>query len=123
MTQVLILLLSVVTGSCGQIFFKKGMLALGKPELSLKFDVILSFIGKICTQPLVVTGMLFYFFSTVIWLYSLSRVPLNRAYPYTAINFVLVILASYFLFSETIPFNRFLGVGIIVCGVLVASFK
>ncbi len=72
-------LVSVVLASVGQLFLK-----LGVGRLSL---------------PLLV-GLALYGLSTLAWLFLLRSVPLSRAYPLLALNFVLVPLLSRLFLGE-----------------------
>lgn len=123
MSARLLLLLSVVFASCGQIFFKKGMTNMGGQNITSSLPSLIATVFRIVFSPLVFIGLVLYGLSTLIWLFALSKTTLNYAYPFTALTFILVMLASYFIFSEAIPVNRLIGVGIICIGVLVASFK
>lgn len=119
----LLLVFSVLTGGVGQILFKLGMKQMGEQNFALSFGSIFTFLLKIIVTPALILGMLCYIGSSVIWMYVLSRVPLNRVYPFTALTFAVVFLASILIFHEQIPANRFIGVGIIVAGFLVTSIK
>jgi multidrug transporter EmrE-like cation transporter len=117
-----ILLLSALTASFGQIAFKKGMSAAG--GIHILYDIRWLFtLIKLFFTPFVFIGLILYTTSTILWLVALSRCPLNYAYPFTAITFILVILFSAILLHEPLPLMRIIGVGIIVCGILVVGLK
>ncbi len=118
MRPVLLLLFSVASASIGQVLFRKGVLMTG--EITFK----ISFIGeltKLVFQPIVFSGLILYVISTILWLLALSKTTLNFAYPFTALTFVLVMLSSRAIFLEPIPTLRYLGVVLIILGVLVSS--
>jgi multidrug transporter EmrE-like cation transporter len=117
-----ILLLSALTASFGQIAFKKGMSAAGSIQILYNIRWLFSLI-KIFFTPFVFIGLVLYATSTILWLVALSRCPLNYAYPFTAITFILVILLSAIMLHEPLPLMRIIGVGIIVCGILVVGLK
>jgi multidrug transporter EmrE-like cation transporter len=48
-------------------------------------------------------------------LMALSRVDLSFAYPFLSISYVLVMIAGYFWFGESVNLTRVLGVALI-CG-------
>jgi multidrug transporter EmrE-like cation transporter len=123
MLNSILLIISVLIGGMGQILFKQGMIMMGKPVITASIQSIFSFLLKIITSPVLLLGMLCYILSTIVWMYVLSRVDLNRVYPFTALTFVVVFLASMFIFHEVIPPNRFIGVGLIMAGFLVVSIK
>jgi drug/metabolite transporter (DMT)-like permease len=119
----LLLLLSVVFASCGQVLFKKGMALLGTQNISANMSNMFRTLISIVFSPWVFTGLVLYGLSTLLWLFALSKTTLNYAYPFTILTFILVMAASYFIFSETIPLNRMIGAGVICIGILIASFK
>jgi multidrug transporter EmrE-like cation transporter len=118
MRPIFLLLLSVVSASTGQVLFKKGLLMTG--EITLKSSVIGDLL-KMVFQPLVFSGLILYVISTILWLLALSKTTLNFAYPFTALTFILVMLSSRLVFLESIPSLRYLGIGLIVAGILVSS--
>jgi multidrug transporter EmrE-like cation transporter len=118
MRPILLLLLSVASASLGQVLFKKGVLTTG--EIALKNSIIGELL-KLVFQPAVFSGLILYVISTLLWLIALSKTTLNFAYPFTALTFALVMLSSRFVFMESIPLLRYLGMGLIVLGILLSS--
>lgn len=118
MRPVVLLLISIVSASAGQVLFKKGVLTTG--EVTLKS----SFFGeliKLVFNPFVFVGLVLYIGSTILWLIALSKTTLNFAYPFTALTFVLVMLSSRAIFLEDIPTLRYFGVLLIILGVVFSS--
>lgn len=64
-------------------------------------------------------AMLLYAVASVAWVWALQSVPLGRAYPLMALAFVLVPIGSYFLLGERFEPRYFVGVGLIVAGIVV----
>lgn len=52
------------------------------------------------------------------WLLVLSAMEVSRAYSLLSINYVLMLLVSRWVFGETIPANRWLGVIVLLGGIL-----
>jgi drug/metabolite transporter (DMT)-like permease len=118
MKPILLLLLSTVSASLGQVLFKKGVMTTG--EVTLKGSVIGELL-RLFFHPAVFSGLILYLIGTVLWLIALSKTTLNFAYPFTALTFVLVMLSSKAIFLESIPPLRYFGVVLIILGVLVCS--
>lgn len=57
-------------------------------------------------------AILFYAVSTLIWISVLQQVALSVAYPFAALGFIFVPLASYLIFKE--PLNWQYGVGVVL---------
>ncbi len=119
----IMLFLSVLFAGSGQVLFKKGMLKLGSLTFSGNLIDILRTVASVVFSPLVFIGLVLYGLSTIIWLFALSKTQLNYAYPFTALTFILVMLASWLIFSEPLPLNRIIGVVVICAGVIIASVK
>ncbi len=96
--------------ACGQILFKKAALAVGDRPL-------LSGILNIWT----VTALLLYAAATLLWISILRTTPLSQAYPFAALGFVIVPLASVLLFHEVLDLRYVAGVVCIVAGILLTS--
>ncbi|WP_108649003.1 EamA family transporter [Dongshaea marina] len=53
------------------------------------------------------------------WLAVLQKLPVGIAYPMLSLNYVLVMLASHWIFKETVSFRQWLGVILVVAGVVI----
>ena len=69
-------------------------------------------------NPLVILGLLSYSIASGIWLIILTRLPLSMAYPFGAISYILIFIGSA-LSGEYIHAARYLGVILIVIGILI----
>jgi len=118
MKPVLLLLLSVVSASLGQVLFKKGVLITG--EVTLKSS-ILGELFKLVFNPVIFSGLILYVISTILWLIALSKTTLNFAYPFTALTFGLVMISSRVIVMENIPVRRYFGILLIIIGIFVSS--
>jgi len=74
-------------------------------------------------RVMVVVGsaLFIYGLATLLWISLLRYVPLNKAYVFMALSFVLVPIASTFIFREQVTLGYWAGVALIVSGVIVAS--
>ena len=52
-----------------------------------------------------------------IWMLILRQVPLNQAFPATALTFVGVVAGAHVLFNEPVRFVQLVGIALIVVGV------
>lgn len=66
-------------------------------------------------------ALLIYGIAAVTWIALLQRAPLGRLYPYMALSFVLVALASRQLLGEPGGVRQIAGLGLIVGGLLVMA--
>jgi len=58
---------------------------------------------------------------TLFWLAVLYRMEVSKAFPFLSLNTVLVLLASRYYLRETIGATRWIGVVIIVAGIVLLS--
>jgi drug/metabolite transporter (DMT)-like permease len=59
--------------------------------------------------------------ATLLWIYVLRFVDLSRAYPFMALSFAIVPIASAWLFGDKLSVAYFSGVALICAGVVVIS--
>lgn len=59
----------------------------------------------------------------LLWLLVLQHLQVSAAYPMLSLNFVLITLAARFVFGETIDRRHWLGLGVILLGVLCLGWQ
>lgn len=59
--------------------------------------------------------------STLLWIWVLRTLPLNIAYPFMALAFVIVPVLTYFVLGEPLSWRGALGVALIIGGVVLVS--
>ena len=111
-----LLFIAIVTAVLSQLLFKKGVG--GLDMITITTGHILDFIINILRNPYIIIGLFFYGISFLVWLVVLSRMKLSVVYPITSMNFVFVILASYYLFGEKISTVQIGGIALIIVGVI-----
>jgi undecaprenyl phosphate-alpha-L-ara4N flippase subunit ArnE len=57
-------------------------------------------------------------FGLLLWLLVLQRLDVGVAYPMLGLNFVLITLTGRYLFKENVDARHWLGVALILCGVV-----
>lgn len=112
MKDLVFIVISVLIGAVGQIAFKYGaMQMVAQPGNTL--------LEKI-KWPIVL-GLFLYGISTVLWIIALKKVELSYAYPMISLGYVLVFIASYFLFNESIGWLRIGGMLFIMAGIVLVA--
>jgi drug/metabolite transporter (DMT)-like permease len=61
-----------------------------------------------------------YGITTLGWVWVLQKVELGKIYPLMALSFVVVPLASYLLLGERFQIQYFIGVALIIAGIVIA---
>jgi drug/metabolite transporter (DMT)-like permease len=64
-----------------------------------------------------------YAVATVLWVWLLKTLPLNVAYPFVGLAFVIVPLLGAWLLNEPLDWRHLLGGALIAGGVAVASWR
>lgn len=105
----LTLFLSIAFGIVGQLLMKHTMS--NKTEQLFTWTFI---------QQLVL-ALSVYSLGIVNWIFALRTVKLSIAYPLTSLNYVGILLGSYYFFDEKITLIRVIGVVLIFLGVLLVA--
>ena len=70
-------------------------------------------------NPYLLTALVLYMATTLLWVWVLRTVSLNMAYPFMALAFFLVPLLSNFLLGEPFGTRHLIGNLLIISGILV----
>ena len=114
-----LILASVASGVAGQTCLKLGLTNASQGE----GEGLLSLIALILRTPLVMLGLVLYAIGALAWIAVLRRMDLSYAYPFLALNFVLIALVSWLVLGETIPPMRWVGIGAICIGIVAIAFS
>lgn len=118
MNAVFMIFLAVILAVIGQIFVKFGLNSLMPIDFS---SGLFSTYLRIFLTPLVLIGSFVYFLSIFFWIYSLTKVDLSFAYPFLALSYVLIAVASLVFLNERISLLRWIGIFVICFGVYLVS--
>ncbi len=103
-------ILCVIGLSVGQILFKISANYLSQTGNLFELKTILTLLAAFAL----------YGITSIAWVWILQKTELGRVYPLMAFAFILVPLGSYFIFGERFHFQYFLGVALIVSGIVIA---
>ena len=70
----------------------------------------------ICTNWWLLASGILLISMTILWAFILKHFPFSVAYPITAFAYVFGMLAAILVFNESIPFTRWIGVGLVILG-------
>jgi len=100
----------VVGLAIGQILFKASSAAMVSGGSFFAPKALLPLFIALCVYGVV----------TLVWVWVLQKIELGRVYPLMALAFVLVPLGSHFIFNERFQTQYFVGVGVIIAGIVIA---
>ncbi|MBN3885843.1 MAG: EamA family transporter [Nostoc sp.] len=111
-TNWLLLMVVVFLGTTANLSLKYGLYISSstKGESASILNLLLSryfFIWFIC-----------YTFMTLLWLYVLRTIPLSQAFPVLGLMYALIPIASHYFLKEQVAFTQWLGISIIITGVV-----
>jgi multidrug transporter EmrE-like cation transporter len=113
--SLLLVLFAVITASAGQLMLKHGMqLATARARGSSG-----SLVTAAATTPWVLLGLAVFALSAVAWLGALSRVPLNVAYPFNAVGYIVILVASVLVLHEHANLLTWGGSLLVVAGLII----
>ena len=115
-STLLSLLISILTAATAQIILKKGASTLSDLKFSLSgiFDLILS----IFQNKWLLIGMILFVISFCFYIFVLSKIQLNFAYPImVSVGMILVLIGSWVFLGEKLSLGNIIGVALIILGI------
>ncbi|MCL6516335.1 EamA family transporter [Alicyclobacillus sp.] len=94
----------------GQALWKIGIGSLSLHGIGDLFRALLS--------PWILGGIVLYGIATLVWIYLLKQLPLSMLYPMQSLAYVAAVLVALFFFHESVPPTRWVGLCIILIGVV-----
>lgn len=113
-----VILAGVLLNAVAQLLLKAGASAVGPIA---GFGALLGAAGTLATHPAVLGGLACYVVSVVVWIVALSRVDVSIAYPLLSIGYLVNALLAMWLFDEAVSMQRWLGIGVILIGVVIVA--
>ena len=101
--------------AAGQVFLKIGLGRMGDVSLSWKFVA-----AQLGNWPLAAAGGCMGV-ATLLWVYMLRRFEFGVVYPMTSLGYVFGMLAAAAIFNEHIPATRWIGVALVIAGVVLIA--
>lgn len=115
LTSIGFLLVAVALAATGQLILKNGM-NLAKAHAA---DTGRSMALVAATSPWILGGLVVFGVSAIAWLITLSRVPLSVAYPFNALGYVVILVASSVILNERTNIWTWMGTLLVVSGLIV----
>jgi drug/metabolite transporter (DMT)-like permease len=95
-----------------QVFLKLAVAKMGSFNLSVAYLKLLLTNWQFACSGICIAS------ATILWMYILKHFEFNMAYPMISISYVFGMFAAMFIFHETVPLNRWIGIIFILIGVL-----
>ena len=121
MTASLVLIfIAVAIGVTGQLSLKMGMNHVGTIDGTSVAHPIET-LSSVFRSPMVWVGLALYGLGAVAWLIVLSRLDLSFAYPFLALSYAITPILAWRLLDEPVSGLRWLGIAVIILGVVIVS--
>ncbi len=120
MTGPLLVLLTVLFTVYGQLAIKWRISCAGAMPAGLPGK--LRFLLHLLADPWIISAFAAAFLAALCWIGALTRLELSRAYPFMALNFILVAISANWLFGEPVTWPKIAGLVLITLGLVVGSF-
>ena len=114
-SALIVLLGAVALAATGQVMLKHGMTEAAALVKARDRSLLLA----AAQNPWVITGLLVFGLSAIAWLLTLSRVPLNIAYPFNALGYLGILAASVVLLGERVNVWTLFGSCMVVSGLII----
>jgi len=103
-------------------FILTGVLLNAGAQLLLKAGTNARPLGlALAIEPHILAGLACYVVSVVVWVIGLSKVPVSIAYPMLSIGYVVNAALAWWLFGEQVNAQRWLGIAVIIIGVVLVA--
>ena len=115
-----LILVSVTLAAVAQVTLKAGMNHVTDAsggQLALNGDSL----KQIASQVWVWAGLAIFAVSAVLWLFALSRANLSFAYPFAALGYVIIVIASILFLDEHVQPITWVGVVLIISGIVLIA--
>jgi multidrug transporter EmrE-like cation transporter len=117
----LLLALSAILTMAANLALREGIVSAGGFRPTGAATLVTELV-KIFLQPVFLAGFITYFLAALVWFRVIASEPLSIAYPVlVGLTFVLVTSGAVLVFREPISTQRIIGLGIILCGIVIAS--
>lgn len=79
------------------------------------------FVFKLLLNPWIISALAAAFLAAICWIGAMTKLELSQAYPFMALNFILITLLAGWFFSEPITWPKLAGLGLVVLGLIVGG--
>lgn len=114
-------LAGVVLNAVAQLLLKAGAASGGRIGFDGSGAALTRTALGLAQHPAILGGLACYAVSVIVWIVALSRVEVSIAYPMLSVGYVLNALLAWWLFGEDVNAQRWLGIGVIIVGVVLVA--
>jgi multidrug transporter EmrE-like cation transporter len=90
-------------------------------EIPPDFSGKVQFVASLLLNPWIMTGIVATFLAGVSWMLAMTRFEVSYAFPFVSINYILVLIASIYLFNESLTITKLTGTLIVALGIIIIA--
>lgn len=118
---IILILFAEILGSTMHILFKKGVNSLSLNGQK-KFSHDTDFFKNLLKTPWIWAGICSVMLGLFLWLIVLAEIDLSVAYPFDSLQYIIILLASVYIFREHLDGRKLLGAVLIALGIWLITF-
>lgn len=115
----LYVVLTIVFTVYSQIVMKWQVSSVG--QLPSEFDGKVLFVFHLLLNPWVLSGVFATFLAGVSWMCAMTKFEISQAFPFMGLNYIFILAAGYFVFGESLGFQKILGTFIVIVGLIIIA--
>lgn len=113
---------TVIGTVLSQLLIKAGVLSISRLSISSPIGLA-EFLTRALFNPFIIGGLAAALGAAISWIFAMRVLPLNFAYPFTALTIVLVVFLSTKIFQEQTNAMYWVALCFIVIGILFLFFS
>jgi len=114
------LFLAISFGVASQLIIKWKMSEYSFNDYETMYDKFL-FAFSMLFNPYIITSLVLTLLAGVTWMIAMTKFDISYAYPFTTLAFVFVFVFSVILFNEPVNWQKIVGLGFIIVGLIISS--
>ncbi len=114
------LFLAISFGIASQLIIKWQMSAFNFNDYETMYDKFI-FAFSMLLNPYIMISLVLTLLAGVTWMIAMTKFDISYAYPFTTLGFVFVFIFSVILFNEPVSWQKILGLGFIIMGLIISS--
>ncbi len=121
-TVCLLILISAILVSLGQVFFKRGVMPFEKASLR-GLSAYAKFMGSVFKTPAIWLGFLAIGAGIVVWLMALAQTDLSIAFPIDSVQYLVILVSARFFLGEKIDQKKLWGTLLVMAGIFLIAIS
>ena len=114
------LLLAISFGVASQLIIKSKMSEYSFSDYETMYDKFV-FAFSMLLNPYIIMSLVLTLLAGLTWMIAMTKFDISYAYPFTTLGFVFVFIFSVLLFNEPVSWQKILGLGFIILGLIISS--